>query len=127
MKKTFAAMVIVGMLAVGVCVAAQLLIGSVTGRMNAMHDEVLLMAGSGDRDGARGLLGRMSLLWEEYEGLLETMAPHDALHEVTVLLAECGANLASGDTDDFIRSMALLREAVDHLSEEEALGMGNIL
>ncbi len=127
MTRTIAAMLAVLILSLGVCIFSVERIHRVTGELDGMRVEVLGLTERGDREGAKERMAQLAEVWSRHEATLETIAPHDALHEVTVMIVESDANLSSGDMDDFARSMALLGEAIEHLYTEEQLKLKNIL
>ena len=108
-------------------VTALIRMDQVTDEMEEMRMMVMDLAEAGDIEGAKAELGQMAGAWSRHEQVMEMLAPHEQLHEITVLIIEGDANLTAGDRDDFNRSMALLGEAVNHLREEEQLKLTNIL
>ena len=127
MRATLISMLAVIVLAAGVCIFSITTIGHVTSEIDEMRTEVLDMIDAGDLEEAHVRLQQLAEMWSRHENALETIAPHDALHEITGLIIEGNANLEAGDLDDFNRSMALLGEALNHLHEEEAFHFSNIL
>jgi len=127
MWKNLVAMLIVTALSAGVCAFALIRMDQVTDEMEEMRMMVMDLAEAGDIEGAKAGLGQMAGAWSRHEQVMEMLAPHEQLHEITVLIIEGDANLTAGDRDDFNRSMALLGEAVNHLREEEQLKLTNIL
>ncbi len=127
MRATLISMIAVALLAAGVCLLSVTAIGRAAGEMDGIRIEVLEMVGAGDAAGARERLRQMAERWRQKEELLAILAPHEALHEITALIIEGGANLEAEDLDDFNRSMELLGEALNHLYEEERLHFSNIL
>ncbi|MDO4549224.1 MAG: DUF4363 family protein [Clostridia bacterium] len=86
-------------------------------------DQVL----SGDLETAMNTLGELANVWEKTRPFMETIMPHEDLQRIIELYTEANANLEAGDTDDFSRSIALLRETIDHLSNHEKFSWSNIL
>lgn len=127
MKGTLISMLAVAVLAAAICVFSLLQIGHVSDEMEKMRISVLKRIDAGDWEGAREELGQMKEMWGRHENVLEMLASHDDLHEITELIIESAAHLDAGDPDDFTWSMALLGEAIGHLHREERLGISNIL
>lgn len=127
MRQTLISMLAVMALTAGVCIFSQAFMTRAADEIDAMRTEVLDMTENGDREGAHIRLAQMAQAWSGYEGVLEAIVPHEALHEITVLIIEGNANLEAGDLDDFNRSMALLGEAIRHMCSEERLHLSNIL
>lgn len=127
MRATLISMIAVALMAAGVCAFSVMTIGRAADEMDGMRIEVLEMVGAGDAGGAHERLRQMAEKWRREEALLAVLAPHEALHGITELIIEGGANLEAEDLDDFNRSMELLGEALNHLYEEERLHLSNIL
>lgn len=127
MKRTLISLLIVTLASSAVCIFSTLYISRVSEEIEGMRTDVLSLAEQGDPRSARLLLQQMAGAWDKYEPVLETLCRHDDLHEITLLISEADAHLSSGDPDDFSRSMALLGQAIRHLSAEEKLHLSNIL
>lgn len=127
MKKRLIALLLVALLSAGVCVGSVAFIHRTVDEMDVRRLGVLEALEAGDVHGAFSGLSEMALLWQAREPLLEMLAVHDLLHEISGLMIEADANLSIGDTDDFYRSMALLGEALAHLVKDERLTLSNIL
>ena len=127
MRITLISMLIVVLLAVGVCVFSVMMIGHVASEMEGMRTDVLALIEKEAFAAAQERLRQMAEMWKKHEATLAILAPHEQLHEITELLIEGDANLKADDLDDFNRSMALLGEAIHHLQEEERLSISNIL
>lgn len=127
MRKNLIAMLTVAAVSVGICVFSQIQIENAVDEMDKMRMEVMDLAENGDTKGAEAGLGRMAERWIRYEGILEMIAQHEQLQEITELIIESDANLTAEDSDDFRRSMHLLGEAIRHLMEEEKLKLTNVL
>ena len=127
MRSTLISMLAVLLLAVGICLVSVTLTGRITDEIEDMRAGVLRLTEEGNMEEAHALLGRMAEEWEARERLLEVLAPHESLHEITCLIIESEANLTAGDPDDFNRSMSLMGEALHHLYLEELPRLTNIL
>ena len=71
-------------------------------------------------------LQSLAVLWEGRGALMETLASHDALHEVSAALAEAQICLECEDHDDFLRTMSTVRMGLSHLRDEQALRLSNL-
>lgn len=127
MKGTLISMLAVAVLAAGICAFSLLMIEHVSDEMEEMHVSVLDRIDTGDWEGAREGLGRMKEMWGRHENVMAVLSSHDDLHSITELIIESAAHLDAGDPDDFVWSMALLGEAIEHLHREERLSLSNIL
>lgn len=120
-------MLAVAAAAAGICAFSLIMIGHISDEMEEIRVSVLERIDAGDQEGAREELGQMKETWGRNEKLLAVLTSHDDLHEIAELIIESGAHLDAGDPDDFVRSMALLGEAIEHLHREEKLSLSNIL
>lgn len=126
MKRSLITMLIVLLLALGICLSSMLLIRHVALEMEEMRVSTLELIESKDLDAASEHLTQMADMWAWHEPLLETISPHETLHAVTELIIEADANLTVGDIDDLHRSMMLLELALEHLFIEEQFMFSNI-
>ena len=127
MKKNWIALISVLIISCGICIYSLFSIKSIVCEMDKQRLKVMEFLERDDTEGAFQKLSEMALFWKKREQLLESIAFHEALHDITVYLVEADANLQIGDTDDFYRSMALLGEALSHLYEEERFKLSNVL
>ena len=126
MRRTLILTMAVLACAVAVCWASQTALDGAVDRAQALHSQAMLAAGNGDRDRAVALLAQLDQLWQERSGMMEMLASHDALHEVSAAIAEAQICLACRDHDDFLRTMSTVKLGLEHLKEEEALRWGNL-
>lgn len=126
MRKTL--LLTLGALAVALAVCALSL-----SAVNAATDEALrlqslavLAADDGETDRARTLMVRLAEHWREKAPLLETVASHDALHDVSAALAEARICLECDDHDDFLRTMSTVELSLNHLKDEQAVKWENL-
>lgn len=103
------------------------------GAVNATADEALrlhaLTLEAAERDdvpGALSLLDELERHWRGRATLMEIMASHDALHDVSASLAEAQICLTCNDRDDFLRAMSAVRMGLEHLKDEEAVKWANL-
>ena len=127
MKRNWIPLIVVCLVCLGICIASLACIRSIVDEMDKKRMGVMELLEANDAEGAFQALSEMALFWKKYESRLESIAFHEALHDITVYLVEADANLQIGDKDDFYRSMALMGEALSHLYEEERLRLSNIL
>lgn len=126
MKRSLITMLIVLLLALGICLSSMLLIRHVALEMEEMRVSTLELIESKDLNAASERLTQMADMWAWHEPLLETISPHETLHAVTELIIEADANLTVGDIDALHRSMMLLELALEHLFIEEQFMFSNI-
>lgn len=127
MKRILISMTAVALLSVGICVFSLLFTRHVCGEIDDMRIEVMNLLDQGDISAAHLTLQQLAEAWREYEPTLEILVRHDDLHKIAELIIEADANLEAEDQDDLTRSMALLGEALRHLTAEEELRLSNIL
>ena len=67
-----------------------------------------------------------ALTEDERAALMETLASHDALHDVDAAIAQAQICLECEDHDDFLRTMADVSAGLSHLRDEEAVRWSNL-
>ena len=126
MRTTFIALVIVVLVALGLCAFAQVHICSVVEEMDLLRVRAAEMARAGDGAAAMGCLTAFANRWEDARPALEMLTSHDSLHEVYCELVDAQACLENGDIDDCFRALAQLGEALHHIREMEAVSLSNL-
>ena len=127
MRMTLISMLVVLMLVAAVCTFSMRFILNVSAQMEDMHNEVMDCAEAGNTEEAKERLSQMAQYWKKSENIMAALVPHGSIHEITGLLIESNACLKAEDMDDFMGSMALLGEALQHLEEDERFHLSNIL
>ena len=127
MKRILISMALVALLSAGICAFSLLFTRHACGEIDGMRAEVLNFLDRDDVSAAHRRLRQLAEAWGKYEPTLEILVRHDDLHKIAELIIEADANLGAGDRDDFLRSMALLGQALRHLTDEEELRLSNIL
>lgn len=61
-----------------------------------------------------------------YEQLLESLVPHDDLHDLSIQIEDVALSIAIDDMDDCKKALALLKENAEHLIKHESLSLANI-
>ena len=120
-------------LTLGVLATAMLVCALSLAALNGTVDEArrlgslaVLAERENQADVAANRLVELAQLWQDRAGLMETVASHDALHDVEAALAEAQICLECDDHDDFLRTMSTLDMALGHLKDEEAVRWANI-
>ena len=126
MKRVLISMIVVLALSLGIALASSLIMRHVALEIEDMRTDVIALVENNDADGAAVRVTQMADMWKKHEPMLEMIAPHETLHDVTCLIVEADANLSARDLDDFNRSMKLLGIAIEHLFIEEQFRLENI-
>lgn len=126
MKRTLWITLAVLAVSLALCLAGGRLLNGTVDAAGQLRSAAVLAAEEGDGDRARELLLRLAELWRDRGELMEMLASHDALHEVTVGILEAQICLECDDHDDFLRTMAVMGEALNHLSDEQAFRLANL-
>ena len=127
MKVKLIATIVVLVLSVAICAFSMWFAFTEIDKMEYQTSLVYECMDRGDREGAREALAQMATQWEKAGPILRSLTPHEDLHSVIIQYVEATSNLETDDDDDFMRSMALLSEALDHLREHETLSLPNLL
>ncbi len=112
--------------ALAVCAGSMLALNGTVERARRLQSLAVLAVQEGRPDDAGELLVSLAELWRDRAPLLETLAEHDALHDVTAAIAEAQICLECGDHDDFLRTMSAVELGLGHLKDEEAVRWENL-
>ena len=126
MKRTLILTLAVLACALGLCWAAQGTLNGTVEQACQLHAQALLAEEAGDADRAGALLVQLAQLWRDRAGVLEMLASHDALHDVSAAIAEAKICLECHDHDDFLRTMSTVANGLEHLKDEEAVRWENL-
>lgn len=69
--------------------------------------------------------GMLALLREKTP-VLEMLTPHEDLHALMIELCSASVSLSVNDTEEYRKSVDLLKETIDHLISHESLSFSNI-
>ncbi len=127
MKMSLISMISVLVLTVFLCLFSVNFITDVCSEMEEAYEAVMNYAQSGEMKRAHDELDGMTRIWKRHEDVMAVLVPHESIHEITGLLIQAEACLKAEDTDDFFESMAHLKEALEHMQEEERFTLSNIL
>lgn len=126
MKRALGLMLAVLFLAVAVCVGASGFLCATIDEARYLHNEAVRWVENGDVDRAAALMVEMATLWRKREPVLEMLASHDSIHEVKIGIIEAQICLECDDHDDFLRTISITGEALDHMRAVEALSFSNL-
>ena len=126
MKRTLLLTLAVLALSVLSCVGSSLFLGSVIEEVRWLHNEAVRCVENGQHSRAAEIMVQMATLWREKESLLEMITSHDAIHEVKLGIIEAQICLECGDHDDFLRTIAITGEGLEHMRSVEALSLSNL-
>lgn len=126
MRRTLILTLAVLACALAVCGISQATLNETVESAEQLRALALLAENGGDAERAGALLAQLAQLWQDRAGLLETLASHDALHDVANAVAEAKICLECQDHDDFLRTMSAVEMGLDHLKDEEAVRWENL-
>ena len=126
MKRTLILTLCVLAVALAVCAGSMVALNATVDEAQRLRSLALLASGEDRQTQAMVLMVELAQLWRERAGLMETLASHDALHDVGAAIAEAQICLECRDHDDFLRTMSTLDMALQHLRDEEALRWENL-
>lgn len=126
MRRTLILTLAVLAAALSVCAGSLLALNDTVDRADALRSLAVLAVEEGAPSQAKARMVALAGLWEERAPLLQTLADHDALHEVSSAIAEAQICLECEDHDDFLRTMSGVAAALNHLKDEEAVCWSNL-
>lgn len=126
MRRTLVITLCVLVLALSICTGCSLFLKNVIGDVRHLHNEAVRYVESGNPEKARELMIQMATLWREKEPILEILTSHDAIHEVKLGIIEAQICLECGDHDDFLRTISIAGEGLEHMRSVEMLSLSNL-
>jgi len=113
-------------LALSACAGASAYLRDVIGEVRYLHNEAVRRVESGETDKAKEIMVQMAILWREKEPFLEVITSHDAIHEVKLGIIEAQICLECDDHDDFLRTISIAGEGLEHMESVEMLSLSNL-
>ena len=126
MKRTLILTVCVLAASLALCAVGMAALNASVDEARRLCSLAVLSEADGDTEAAQTAMSRLAGLWQERRGVMEMLAEHDALHEVSSAIADARICLERGDGDEFLRAMTLLNLALNHLRDEQALRWENL-
>ena len=126
MKRTLILTLAVLAAALAICALSLRALNGTVGEAERLQSLAVLAANEQRFSDAKALLVELAEFWDERSALLETLASHDALHDVGAALAEAQICLECEDHDDFLRTMSTVHMGLEHLKDEEAVRLSNL-
>jgi len=125
-KRTLLVTLCVLAVALGVCAVCQRALDGAVEEAERLTSLAVLAANEQRFSDAKTLMGTLAEFWQRRSRVLETLAGHDALHDVASAIAEAQICLECEDRDDFLRTMSIVRMGLEHLKDEEAVSLMNL-
>jgi len=125
-KRTLIWVIAAFIAALAVCVSSGMMVGYITATAQDYCARAVMYAGQGRTEEALDELTALANIWKKWAGVLETIASHEDMHDAYRQLVDAQNCLLYGDMDDFVRCMAQLGEALEHLRDQEELRLSNI-
>ena len=126
MRRTLILTLAVLSCALAVCALSRAALNNTVEQARQLHAQALLAENNGDVARADDLLAQLAQLWHDRAGLLEMLASHDALHDVSSAIAEAKICLECRDHDDYLCTMSTVKMGLEHLRDEEAVRWENL-
>ena len=126
MKRTLILTVCVLAASLALCAVGMAALNTSVDEAQRLRSLAILAEGDGDTDAARTAVVQLAQLWRDRRGIMEMLAEHDALHDVSSAIADAQICLENGDHDEFLRAMSQLDLGLNHLRDEQALRWENL-
>ena len=126
MKRTLILTLSVLAAALIACTASYFILNATVDRAGQLQSLAVLDVQEGRPLRAAERMVALAEYWRDRAPLLETLASHDALHEVTTAIAEARICLECDDHDDFLRTMSLVGAGLEHLRDEASIRWSNL-
>ena len=126
MKRTLILTLSVLAAALIACTASYFILNATVDRAGQLQSLAVLDVQEGRPLRAAERMVALAEYWRDRTPLLETLASHDALHEVTTAIAEARICLECDDHDDFLRTMSLVGAGLEHLRDEASIRWSNL-
>ena len=126
MKRTLTLTLAVLFFALAVCTGGSIFLRDVIGKVRHLHNEAVRCVEADDIASAKQLMVEMAVLWRRKEPFLEVITSHDAIHEVKLGIIEAQICLECGDHDDFLRTISIAGEGLEHMESVEMLSLSNL-
>ena len=126
MRRTLILTLSVLILALSVCTFTSVFMDNVVDQVRYLNNEAVRYVESGETDKAKEIMVEMATLWREKESILEVITSHDAIHEVKLGIIEAQICLECDDHDDFLRTISIAGEGLEHMLSTEILSLSNL-
>lgn len=126
MRRTLILTLTVLILSLGSCAGSAAFLGGVIEQARYLHNEAVRYVEADDPTKAKELMVELAALWRKKEPILEILTSHDAIHEVKLGIVEAQICLECGDHDDFLRTISITGEGLEHMKSTEALSFSNL-
>lgn len=126
MRRTLFLTLSVLFISVAICTASLITLNDTMEKARILRSEAVLAVESDDPERAKEIMVELAELWKEKADILEILTSHDALHEVKTGIIEAQICLECGDHDDFLRTISIVGEGLEHMNDVEALTLSNL-
>jgi hypothetical protein len=126
MKRTLILTMLVLILSLSVCTGTSAVLGHIIEETRYLHNEAVRCVENNDTEKAAEIMVQLATLWREKEPFLEMITSHDAIHEVKLGIIEAQICLECGDHDDFLRTISIAGEGLEHMDSVESLSLSNL-
>ena len=126
MKRTLILTLTVFILSLSVCAGTSAALGRIIEETRYLHNEAVRFVENNEPEKAAEIMVQLAALWREKEPFLEMITSHDAIHEVKLGIIEAQICLECGDHDDFLRTISITGEGLEHMDSVESLSLSNL-
>lgn len=127
MRATFICTLVALALCLSICFASLTAIDFATREMAARCEAAIAAAEADDLASAKALLDDAAAYWQDQRGVLEILASHEVLQDISDACTEAHTALKLTDTAHFAQTMALLLSTLEDLQAREHPFISNIL
>ena len=126
MRRTLILTLLVFALSFAVCLSASVFLKDTIEEVRFLHNEAVRYVEMENPARAKEIMVQMAELWRKKEPVLSMISSHDAIHDVKIGIIEAQICLECGDHDDFLRTISIAGEGLEHMASAEKLSLSNL-
>lgn len=126
MRRTFLLTIGVLIIDLVICTLSMHTLNHIIEKARDLRSEAVIAVENDDAERAKEIMVGLAELWKDKEKLLEVITSHDALHEVKLGIIEAQICLECGDHDDFLRTISVVGEGLEHIFSAESISLSNL-
>ena len=127
MRAKLIGVISVAVVAIAFALTCMFVVQHAVGQVEKLSMEAQDLVEQGKTEDAVAKMTQLASEWKRHQQFLEMLVSHDEMHTVVERYTEASINLKRDHLDDYFKSMALLQEMLDHISDQEMVRWGNIL
>lgn len=126
MKTRLITLVFSAFFCITLCLYSNFFVGRVMEKVTQDAEQMEKLLAEGEVQSAKQVSDRLTAYIKKNERFLESLIPHEDLHDLSVQIADVSLSIRISDLDDCKKAIALLLENTEHLTKHEAFSFGNI-